>query len=208
MSQHKAFRVLQAAGQYNFTIVEDDIFSDMYPESAPRLAALDQLDRVIYLRSFSKTLSGSLRVGFIASSKRLTEQFVDTKMVTCVTTSLFTEKLIYRLLTEGYYRKYISKLRERLSEARRNVIEKFERMGMEVFYNGNHGMFLWGRFLDIEDSLPLAEFALDRGLMLAPGTVFRPNLQPSSWMRFNVAVCDELEVQRQLERISQEFRNA
>ena len=35
-------------------------------EPTPRLATLDQLRRVIYARSFSKTLSGSLRVGFIA----------------------------------------------------------------------------------------------------------------------------------------------
>jgi DNA-binding transcriptional MocR family regulator len=43
--------------------VEDDIFCDLQMKTTPRLATLDQLDRVIYARSFSKTLSGSLRVG-------------------------------------------------------------------------------------------------------------------------------------------------
>jgi hypothetical protein len=34
--------------------------------------------------------------------------------------------------------------------------------------------------------------------MLAPGAVFRPHLERSPWMRFNVAVCEEPRVQRWL----------
>lgn len=206
MSHHKAFRVLQAAGQHDFTVVEDDIFSDLHPEATPRLAALDQLNRVIYLRSFSKTLSGSLRVGFIAASHQLIEDLSDTKMVTSVTTSLFTEKLIYRLLTEGYYRKYLARLQDRIGEARRNVIAAFEKIGIETFCDDDRGMFVWGRFADIGDSLPLAEMALKEGMMLAPGTVFRPNLQPSEWMRFNVAVCEDPDVQSKIENLGRKFR--
>ena len=62
MSPHVAFRVLQAAERHNFVIVEDGIFSDLQARQTPRLATLDQLNRVIYARSFSTTLSGSLRV--------------------------------------------------------------------------------------------------------------------------------------------------
>ena len=63
MSPHVGFKVLQAAERHNFTVVEDDIFCDLQVKTTPRLATLDQLNRVIYARSFSKTLSGSLRVG-------------------------------------------------------------------------------------------------------------------------------------------------
>ena len=66
MSARVAFMVLQAAERHNFTVVEDDIFCDLQIKPTPRLATLDQLNRVIYARSFSKTLSGSLRVGFMA----------------------------------------------------------------------------------------------------------------------------------------------
>ena len=57
MSPHAGFKVLQAAERHNFIIVEDDIFSDLQVKPTPRLATLDQLNRVIYIRSFSKTLS-------------------------------------------------------------------------------------------------------------------------------------------------------
>ena len=63
MSPHVSFKVLQAAERHGFFVVEDDIFCDLQVKATPRLATLDQLNRVIYARSFSKTLSGSLRVG-------------------------------------------------------------------------------------------------------------------------------------------------
>ena len=140
MSPHVAFRVLQAAERHNFVIVEDDIFSDLQARQTPRLATLDQLNRVIYARSFSKTLSGSLRVGFIACSRSLANQLADIKMLTTITTSQFTERLIYLMLVDGHYRKYLTRLQERLGEARINVARAFERIGFELFVepSGRH----------------------------------------------------------------------
>ncbi len=37
-------------------VVEDDPFADILPPMTPRLAALDHLDRVLYVGTFSKTL--------------------------------------------------------------------------------------------------------------------------------------------------------
>lgn len=190
MTPHVAFRVLQAAARHNFRVVEDDIFSDLHSEPTPRLAALDQLDRVIYLRSFSKTLSGSLRVGFVACDPATAQDLADTKMVTAITSSQFSEQLVQNLLLEGHYRKFLGRLRERLDEARSNAVAAFEKVGLEVFLDPGAGMFLWARFPGVEDSLSLVDDAMAQKVLLAPGTVFRPNLQASPWLRFNVAVCD------------------
>ena len=132
MSPHVAFKVLQAAERHNFTIVEDDIFCDLQVKTTPRLATLDQLDRVIYARSFSKTLSGSLRVGFVACSQKVANELADIKMLTSISTSPFTERVIYLTLVDGHYRKYLSRLHERLDEARINVVRAFERIGLEL----------------------------------------------------------------------------
>lgn len=202
MSAHVAYRVLQIAGRHGFRVVEDDICSDLQPKPATRLAALDQLERVIYIRSFSKTLSGSLRVGFIVADERLIDDLADAKMVTSITSSPFAEKVMHHLLTEGHYRKFLARLLERIAEARCSVARAFEAMGLEVFSESEAGMFLWARFPHIRDSLPLAERALAEGVMLAPGTVFRPNLEPSPWLRFNVAICANAEVRRRLKKIA------
>jgi DNA-binding transcriptional MocR family regulator len=200
MSPHVAFKVLQAAERHNFTVVEDDIFCDLQLRTTPRLATLDQFNRVIYARSFSKTLSGSLRVGFLACSQEIANDLADIKMLTSITTSQFTERLIYMMLVDGHYRKYLSRLHERLGEARLNLVRAFERIGVELFVEPADGMFVWARFPHIDDSLVLAEASQRDGIMLAPGAVFRPHLERSPWMRFNVAICEDARVQRWLQR--------
>ena len=200
MSPHVAFKVLQAAERHNFMIVEDDIFCDLQMKTTPRLATLDQLGRVIYVRSFSKTLSGSLRVGFIACAQGIAEELADIKMLTSITTSQFTERLVYLMLVDGHYRKYLSRLHERLGEARLNVVRAFERIGLEMFVEPTDGMFVWARFPHVEDSLALAEASQRDGIMLAPGAVFRPHLERSPWMRFNVTTCEDTRVLRWLQQ--------
>jgi DNA-binding transcriptional MocR family regulator len=200
MTAHVAFKVLQAAERHNFMVVEDDIFCDLQIKTTPRLATLDQLKRVIYARSFSKTLSGSLRVGFLACAQDIANELADIKMLTSITTSQFTERLVYLMLVDGHYRKYLSRLHERLAEARVNVMRAFERIGLELFVEPADGMFVWARFPHVDDSLTLAETSQRDGIMLAPGAVFRPHLECSPWMRFNVTTCDDTRVQRWLTR--------
>jgi DNA-binding transcriptional MocR family regulator len=200
MSPHVAFRVLQAAERHNFLIVEDDIFSDLQARQTPRLATLDQLNRVIYARSFSKTLSGSLRVGFIACSQSLANQLADIKMLTSITSSQFTERLLYLMLVDGHYRKYLARLQGRVGEARINVAQAFTDMGFELFVEASDGLFVWARLPHIEDSVALAK-ASARRIVLAPGVLFRPHLDRSPWMRFNVVVCDDKRVQGLLQHV-------
>jgi DNA-binding transcriptional MocR family regulator len=202
MSPHVSFRVLQLAERYDFRVVEDDIFCDLQIRKTPRLAALDQLDRVIYVRSFSKTLSGSLRVGFLAARQPIAEDLADVKMLSAITTSEFTERLIYSMLVDGHYRKFLTRLHKSLDDARLAAIRAFERIGLQMFVEPDAGMFLWARVPGIEDSLSLAESAQAQNIMIAPGVVFRPHLQPSPWMRFNVTTCDSPRVLRWLESVA------
>src|SRR5207302_5871603 len=82
LSAQTAHRLLNAATTYDLTIIEDDIFADFEPEPSTRLAALDGLNRVIRIGSFSKTLSASLRCGFIAARADWIEQLVDLQVAT------------------------------------------------------------------------------------------------------------------------------
>ena len=135
-----------------------------------------------------------------ACAEDIANELADIKMLTSITTSQFTERLVYLMLVDGHYRKYLSRLHERLGEARLNVVRAFERIGLDLFVEPADGMFVWARFPQIEDSLALAEASQRDGIMLAPGVVFRPHLECSPWMRFNVTVCEDVRVQRWLQR--------
>ncbi|MEO8163755.1 MAG: PLP-dependent aminotransferase family protein [Betaproteobacteria bacterium] len=190
MSPAVTFRVLQAAEKFDLLVVEDDVFCDLQSVATQRLATLDQLNRVIYVSSFSKTLSGSLRIGYLACRRDFAESLTDIKMLSCIATSQFGERLVYQMLVEGHYRKFVEQLRGRLDIARRQTLKIMESLGMTAFVEPAAGMFIWARFPHIEDSAELANAAFQKGIILAPGAVFRPNLEPSAWMRFNVSVFD------------------
>lgn len=202
MSPAVMYRVLQAAEEFDLTIVEDDTYCDLQSGASARLATFDQLQRVVYLRSFSKTLSGSLRVGFLAANRAFADDIVNLKVLSSITTSQFIERLLYLVLTEGHYRKYVEQLRKRVDEARGDLLQFMRSIGMEVFGEPAGGNFVWARFPHVEDAHTLTEAAAGEGVMLAPGAVFRPNLEPSPYMRFNVAYHAEPRLRRVLAKIA------
>ena len=60
--------LLALAQRDNFLIIEEDVLGDLQHPSCTRLSALPHDDRVIYVASFSKTLSSALRVGYLSAS--------------------------------------------------------------------------------------------------------------------------------------------
>ncbi len=202
LSAAKAFQVLRIAEEHGITIVEDDIYCDLHPGSAvqpaTRLAALDQLQRVIYLGGFSKSLSANLRVGFIATSAEWAQRLCDRKMLATLTTSEISERVVYKILSEGLYRKHVDRIRSRLNAVRVKTVRQMERVGLKVDVAPPAGMFIW---VDAGvNTNVLTERAMAEGLLLAPGSLFSPSQLPSTRMRLNVATMQEPSVWEFLER--------
>ncbi|SAL43488.1 aminotransferase-like domain-containing protein [Caballeronia humi] len=187
----QAFRILQLAQAYDFIVVEDDIYGDLCPPgfAATRLASLDQLKRVIFLGSFSKTLAANLRVGYVAASAEVAKALTDQKMLVGMTSPELNERVVYKVLTEGHYRRHVERLRARLDTVRDKTARMLERTGFRLFSEPSAGMFLWA---DAGvDSEGLAAAGHEAGFLLSPGSLFSPHQSPTTWMRFNIANCGD-----------------
>ncbi|WP_282605547.1 PLP-dependent aminotransferase family protein [Pelagibius sp. Alg239-R121] len=182
-----AHRVLKLAEQQDLLIVEDDIFADFEQEPAPRLAAFDGLDRVIHIGSFSKTLSASVRCGFIAARQDWVEQVVDLKLATSFGGGAFSAELVLTLLKDGAYRRHISGLRSRLADSMGKVSTKLKAIGLTPWIEPNAGMFLWCQLPEGLDAADVARSAIEDDLVLAPGNAFSLTQAASGFLRFNVA---------------------
>ncbi|AOK47695.1 GntR family transcriptional regulator [Burkholderia sp. MSMB617WGS] len=191
LSAAQAFRILKLAEAYDFLVVEDDVYGDLCPPSYPatRMASLDQLKRVIFLGSYSKTLAANLRVGYIACAPELAKALTDQKMLVGMTTPELNERVLYKVLTEGHYRRHVERLRARLDGVRDKTARMLERSGMRLFAMPAAGMFLWAD--TSVDSDALAAAAHEEGFLLTPGSLFSPQQSPSTWTRFNVANCGD-----------------
>jgi len=186
-----ANRVLRLASQLNFVVVDNDAMAGLEPPGTTSLAQLDQLKSVIHVGSFSKTVSPGLRVGFIACDEQIAEKLIVQKMLSSLTTSELNEKILHGVLVEGRFRTHLLRLSQQLQECQKTVRGKLKSAGLQLFNSPAFGPFLWARFSREDvDMRALAQRAIAHGLLLAPGDLFRPDLSPTPWMRFNVTYAD------------------
>jgi len=199
-SAASAFQVLRLAERHPFLIVEDNVSADLVPGRAITLAGADQLRRVVYVGSFSKAIAPGLRVGFVVAEPGLLEELVYFKLVSGMSTPGINERLVHAIFMEGHVRKHVEHLRDRLAKAQERICRRLEHAGFVRFLEPGAGMFVWARPQEGEaDALALSRRALEKGILLAPGHLFRPGLEPSPWLRFNVAYCDHDSLFRFLE---------
>ncbi|WP_333823840.1 aminotransferase-like domain-containing protein [Pinisolibacter sp.] len=184
-----AHRLVNLAGRHGFTIVEDDVFADFETRPAPRMAALDGLERVIHVGSFSKTLSSAIRLGWIATDRTRAEAFTEAKLATSFTNDDLAAQVVHRLLVDGSYRRHVDGLRRRLGEARVRVCRALERLGLRPWGAGEEGIFVWAELPEGVEAVEVSKRADAAGVVLAPGNVFSPSLSAGRFLRFNVAQC-------------------
>ncbi|MCT4493114.1 aminotransferase-like domain-containing protein [Bosea minatitlanensis] len=207
LSPQAAYRVLGIAAAHDMTIVEDDIFADFEPEPSPRLAVLDGLERVIRVGSFSKTLSASVRCGYVAARPDWIEGLVDLQIATSFGgPSPLAAGLVADILASGGYRKHMEEIRRRLAQARRAVAPRLEGLGITPWLMPRGGFYLWCRLPEGADPVRLSHLALAEGVVLAPGNVFSVAQTAGDFMRFNVAQMGEPRVYAVLERALRALR--
>jgi DNA-binding transcriptional MocR family regulator len=191
LSPTTAHRLLKLADAHGLIIIEDDIFADFEEEPAPRLAALDGLERVIQIGSFSKTLSAAVRCGYVAIRRDWMDRLIDLSIATAFGAGRLSSELVLRVVQDGSYRRHLQLLRARLAKARLAVTNHLGELDIHPWLEPRAGMFLWCRLPDGMDAAERAQFALARDIVLAPGNVFSLAQTAPGFMRFNVAQCAE-----------------
>ena len=142
LSQVQAHRLLGVAEQFDFWLVEDDIYRELATRGDASLAAMDGLRRVIRVGSFSKTLSPVLRVGSICASNTLIPELLRIKMLAGLTTSEINERAVYHAISARPYKRMIERLVAQLEQGRERTIERLAQVGMLPIARPRGGMFV------------------------------------------------------------------
>ncbi len=191
LSQAQAHRLLGVAEQYDFWLVEDDIYRELAARGEASLAAMDGLRRVIRVGSFSKTLSPVLRVGSICASNTLVPELLRVKMLAGLTTSEINERAVYHAVSARPYKRMVDKLVSQLEEGRERTIEQLAEAGMAPIARPRGGMFVsagWPEAPTAEkNGKAIADLALKAGILLSPNEFFMLRPSATTWFRFNVA---------------------
>jgi DNA-binding transcriptional MocR family regulator len=200
LSPVKAHQILKLAEPAGLVIVEDDIFADFEMSPAPRLAAFDGLSRVIQVGSFSKTLSASVRCGFIAARPDWIDNLADLQLATQFGSPRLSAELVLSLLMDGAYRRHVESLRNRLAGAMAATVARLHAIGLEPWLVPNAGMFLWCQLPSGLDAAEISRRCLSRGVVLAPGNAFSLSQSARGFLRFNVAQCADAQIYNIIEQ--------
>jgi DNA-binding transcriptional MocR family regulator len=200
-SPANAHRLLKLAEQHGVRLVENDVYGDLVGPHYPRLATLDQLDRVFYIGSFAEALPSAVRVGFVVGPAAAMHALRRQKLAAGITGSQLDQRLMYLALSDGHYQRHMDHLRERLGAAMQYAGAMLAEQGVQVFCHAQGGKFLWVRAATVEDSADIARRAADENIFLVPGNVFRCQDKTTAWFRFNIAYGRDPRVVRFLSRL-------
>lgn len=121
-SASKRHEYIRWAAHSDRFIVEDDFESEFSVSSKPEetLFSLSDGNKIIYLNTFSKTISSSLRMGYMVLPKQLVKKFDDTVGFYACTVSTYEQLVVAELIANGDFERHINRVRR----AKRKEMQK------------------------------------------------------------------------------------
>ena len=119
--------LLRWAEEIGGTIIEDDYDSEFRftGRPIPTLQSIDHSGRVIYMNTFSQTISPSMRVGFMVLPPRLLEQYRRELDFYACTVPALEQHVLARFLERGHYEQHLSRMRKEYRTRRAAVLDAF-----------------------------------------------------------------------------------
>jgi GntR family transcriptional regulator/MocR family aminotransferase len=111
------------AGERERYIIEDDFESEFSVSTKPTetLFSLSKKDNVIYLNTFSKTISPSLRIGYMVLPKHLVELYGDKLGFYSCTVPTFMQYVLTELINNGNFERHINRVRRQIRKDAQNA---------------------------------------------------------------------------------------
>lgn len=107
------------------TIIEDDYDSEfrLHGRPIPALQSLDASASVIYMNTFAKSLSSTVRISYMVLPVALANRFYEQLGFYSCTVSNFEQFTLARFLGEGYFEKHINRMRLFYGRQRQLVLD-------------------------------------------------------------------------------------
>lgn len=177
MSRPDRRELLELAARHRLPVIEDDPYSRLSFDGKrmPSLYELDEHQLVIHIGTFSKVLSGGLRLGWLIASDAIVDQLGLIKQRNDVSCPTLTQLAVSEFLNRGYLEQHLVELR---AEHRRRylamcrAIERHVRPGELTFQPVEGGMYLWCRLTSGLDAATLLRAASSAGVIYAGGEAF------------------------------------
>jgi GntR family transcriptional regulator/MocR family aminotransferase len=130
MSGPRRLALLDWARRNDAWIIEDDYLSELQLKgrAAPALASLDHGGRVLHIGSFSKTISPSLRLGFMVVPPELARRFADLAASLAPAPAAGMQQAVATFLRDGHYLRHLRRMKRLYAGRREALLRCLEEM--------------------------------------------------------------------------------
>ncbi len=177
----------QLSVDYDFTLIEDDIYGDLGFHFTPEpIKSFDKTGNVILCSSVSKSLSRDLRVGWIMGGK-FHDSITHNKLIHQLSGSQSTQEGVATYMAEGEYRRHLLHYRSALKAQRDQLIET---INAHWHFSFNYtvpdgGLSLWIELDPRINAVELYNRALAHNITLTPGRLFSSSNNYSNFIRLS-----------------------
>lgn len=205
MSLKRRYEFMKVIEKYGIPVIEDDPYGEIRyeGEELPPLKALDKNNYVIYLSTFSKTISLGLRVGWVTAPERVINKLSLFKQLTDLHVNTLSQHMVCEFLRQGYYEKHIKKIRKEYKLKRDLMIKELNNNFEKIqFYKPQGGFYLWCKFLDNINLNLLLKSAIKNGVNYTPGNFFYSKGEgKSNFIRLNFTYPQNEEITLGIKRL-------
>ncbi|MGQ7248199.1 MocR-like pyridoxine biosynthesis transcription factor PdxR [Halomonas sp. V046] len=163
LSPTRRRELLEWAAASGAWIIEDDYLSELKlgGKAAPALASLDVDGRVIHVGTFSKTISPTLRLGFMVVPSALACLAGDVAAALSPASSLATQLAVAAFMRDGHYLRHIRRMKRLYAQRRDGLLHT---LGPRLSPTSMAGLSLPLTLPDGTDDIRIAEAGETLGL--------------------------------------------
>ena len=163
---------IKLAREKDCLIIEDDYDSEFRFVGKPisTMASLDG-ERVIYMNTFSRTLSPSIRIAYMVLPDRLMAEYRRRLGFYSCTVSGMEQYTLAKFISDGYYERHLSRMRNAYRSRRDTILSAIRRSklaGHVTIKEENAGLHFILRINSALDDEAYAAALLSRGIRIAP----------------------------------------
>lgn len=152
-------------------IIEDDYDSEfrLTGKPIPALQSIDLMEKVIYINTFSKSLTSTMRISYMVLPPGLAQRFLEQMSFYSCTVSNFEQYALMRFIREGYLEKHINRMRNyyhRQRDALLDAIKKSPLSSRVTITEEDSGLHFLMKIDTALSDTELMEKAREKGLRL------------------------------------------
>jgi 2-aminoadipate transaminase len=215
IGREKRHKLLDWAARNRVLLVEDDPYRELYfegiePSDIRPIKADDADGRVIYLSSFSKTLSPGYRVAWIAAPAALAAKFELAKQAADLCSGAFDQRVVFEAYRRGVLARQIPRLRRHYQHKRDVMVAALTREldGAASWPLPRGGFFLWATLPERVSTDAILERAINHGVVYVAGSAFFVDGSGQNTLRLSFSAPTPQRIEDGVRRLAKAIREA